>query len=284
MADGVKRKQTTVPAFRARKGGEKLVVLTAYDYPSARFADEAGVDAILVGDSVNMVVHGEPTTLTATMDMMVLHTRAVSNAAKYALVIGDLPFLSATISDADAVRNAGRLIAEGGAGAVKVERGNGLESAITTILRAGIPVMGHIGLTPQSILHLGGHTVQGKARAAALDLISEAQKLEELGCFSIVLECIPRELAAIITRKVSVPTIGIGAGAGCDGQVLVWHDVMGLESRYAPRHARKFANLAPIIDGAIRDYIGAVKLGGFPGDTESFAAGEGILDNIGDLE
>lgn len=284
MSEELKRKPMTVPAFRARKNGEKLVVLTAYDYPSARFADEAGVDAILVGDSVNMVVHGEPTTLTATMEMMVLHTQAVSRATKHALVIGDLPFLSATTCDADAVRNAGRLIAEGGAGAVKVERGNGLESAITAILHAGIPVMGHIGLTPQSILHLGGHTVQGKARAAALDLISEAQKLEELGCFSIVLECIPSELAAIITRKVSIPTIGIGAGAGCDGQVLVWHDLLGLESRYAPKHARKFADLSPVIDRAIRDYIGAVRSGEFPGDAETFAAGEGVLDNIGDLD
>jgi 3-methyl-2-oxobutanoate hydroxymethyltransferase len=284
MPDNSKRKPMTAPAFRARKGGDKLVVLTAYDYPSARFADNAGVDAILVGDSAAMVVHGHANTLAASMDMMVLHTQAVSRAARYALVIGDLPFLSATVSDAEAVRNAGRLIAEGGAGAIKVERGNGLESAITAMLRAGIPVMGHIGLTPQSILHLGGHVVQGKVRAAALDLVSEAQKLEELGCFSIVLECIPRELAAIITRRISIPTIGIGAGAGCDGQVLVWHDLLGLESRYAPRHARKFADLAPVIDGAIRDYIAAVRNGEFPGDAESFAAGEGVLDNIGDLE
>lgn len=270
----------TVPVFRSTKGRGKLAVCTAYDYPSAMLAETAGIDAILVGDSVNMVVHGQDNTLTATMDMMILHLRAVSRAVQKTLIIGDMPFLSYTVNDDDAVRNAGRMVAEGGADAVKLEKGTGLASTIKAILRAGIPVMGHVGLTPQSILHSGGFRMQGRAKATAHDIINEAKMLEELGCFSIVLECIPAELAEAITACIGIPTIGIGAGAACDGQVLVWHDMLGLSLGYLPKHARRFAELKPTIQKALEDYVQSVREGTFPGPMESFKGEDGLLDDL----
>jgi 3-methyl-2-oxobutanoate hydroxymethyltransferase len=262
-----------VPAFVSAKGREKIAMMTAYDAPSARILDAAGIDVLLVGDSVEMTVYGRENTLTATMDTMVRQTRAVADAVTRALVVGDMPFLSYQVDPAEAVRNAGRLLAEGGAAAVKVEGGRRVLPAIEAMLAADIPVMGHVGLTPQSFRKFGGFKVQGKTVEAAAEIRADAEALAEAGCFGIVLECVPEGLAAEITRAIEIPTIGIGAGAACDGQVLVFQDAMGLTGDKTPRFARKYAELASVIGDAARAYAKDVKEGTFPNASESFSGG-----------
>jgi len=260
----------TVPALVTAKGNEKIAMMTAYDAPSAALLDEAGVDVLLVGDSIEMVLYGESHTLSATMDSMLRHSRAVSRAARRALVVGDMPFLSYQADPAAAVRNAGRFLAEGGCAAVKVEGGRRVLSAVEAILSADIPVMGHIGLTPQSFHKFGGFKVQGRHAGAAAEILEDAAALAEAGCFALVLECVPRELGAQITQKVSIPTIGIGAGPDCDGQVLVYHDVMGLNRQFQPKFVRRYADLSTPILEAARQFTRDVKDGSFPNDSESF--------------
>ena len=264
---------TTVSLKERKKNGatsphDKIAMLTAYDYPSARILDEAGVDIVLVGDSCGNVVMGYPDTLSVTMDDMVHHTKIVSRGVHHALVVADMPFLSYQISPEEALRNAGRLIAEAGAQVVKLEGAvDKFGDAIGAILRAGIPVMGHIGLTPQSVNQIGGYKVQGRSPECRVRLKDEAKGLEQIGCFAIVLECIPADLAAEITAQVAVPTIGIGAGAMCDGQVLVLHDILGWG---ATRFTKTFADVRGLMGQACKDYVAAVKEGTFPGKEHEF--------------
>jgi 3-methyl-2-oxobutanoate hydroxymethyltransferase len=250
------------------------VALTAYDFPFARIADEAGVDLILVGDSLGMVVQGCETTLPVTMDEMVYHTRMVARGRRRALVVSDLPFLSYQVSPADAVANAGRLIKEGGAEAVKLEGGCAVAETIARIAAVDIPVMGHIGLTPQSVHRMGGHKVQGRRHGQAPGqrerLIDDAMAVEAAGAFAIVLEGIPLDLAAELTERLTIPTIGIGAGRHCDGQILVLHDVLGLCDRVAPRFAQRYADLWSAARGAIGAYADEVRGGAFPTAAHSF--------------
>ncbi len=261
--------RVTTATFRERKqSGEKIAVLTAYDYPSALLQEEAGVDAILVGDSLGMAIMGGEDTLSVTMDDMLHHTRMVSRAAQRAMVIADMPFLSYQITPEEALRNAGRFIAEAGAQAVKLEGpAERFGGAIELILRAGIPVMGHIGLTPQSVHQIGGYKVQGRDAASRERLKQEALGLQELGCFSIVLECIPADLAAEITASMQIPTIGIGAGAGCDGQVLVMHDMLGWGKA---RFTKTYADVRAAMLQAFKDYTEEVKSGAFPTEAHAY--------------
>jgi len=265
------RTTVSIPDLIAQKGKEKIAVLTAYDAPSARILDAAGIDVLLVGDSVAMAVYGEPSTLTASLDALVRHTKAVSGATRRALVVGDMPFLSYQASPADAVRNAGRFLAEGGCGAIKLEGGRRVLPAVDAILSADIPVMGHVGMTPQSFRKFGGFKVQGKSAGAAEEILEDAVALDAAGCFAIVLECVPDALAERITATVSVPTIGIGAGPHCDGQVLVYHDLLGLSGDFRPKFVRRYAELAPVIEDAARRYLEDVKSGAFPSREETFA-------------
>ena len=259
------RKKITTSAFRQKKErGEPITMLTAYDYPTALAEDEAGVDSILVGDSLAMVVLGYQNTLPVTMDEMLHHARAVARGAKYALLIGDMPFMSYQVSTQEAVRNAGRFLQEGGMEAVKLEGGRERLDAIRAIVGAGIPVMGHLGLTPQSVNQLGGFRPQGKSAPAAKRLLEDALMLEEAGCFGLVLESVPARLAQLISQRISIPTIGIGAGVGCDGQVLVTHDLLGLFDRFTPRFVKKYANLSGEMHRAFADYISDVQQRQFP--------------------
>ena len=271
MASLSETSPVSVPTLLAAKGGEKIAMMTAYDAPSARLLDEAGIDVLLVGDSIEMTVYGEGSTLSATMDSRVRHTRAVAHSAKRALVVGDMPFLSYQTDPSEAVRNAGRFLAEGGAAAVKVEGGRRVLPAIAAILAADIPVMGHLGLTPQSFRKLGGYKVQGRDADDAREILDDARALADAGCFAIVLECVPETLAAAITREVPVPTIGIGAGPACDGQVLVFHDVMGMDPDWKPKFARRYADLAAVITDAARSFARDVRTGSFPSAEESFS-------------
>jgi 3-methyl-2-oxobutanoate hydroxymethyltransferase len=264
----------TIPALVAAKGVERIAMLTAYDAPSAALLDSAGVDVLLVGDSVEMAVYGEANTLSATMDSMIRHSRAVSRAVKRALVVGDMPFLSYQADTVRAVENAGRFLAEGGCAAVKVEGGSRMLPAVEAILAADIPVMGHVGLTPQSYHKFGGFKVQGREPETALQIREDARALTAAGCFSIVLECVPAALAAEITREAPVPTIGIGAGSACDGQVLVFHDVMGLTRDLSPRFVRRYADLSSVIEEAAKGFTRDVKDGSFPTAEESFSGGK----------
>jgi len=270
----------TIPALVAAKGGEKIAMLTAYDAPSAALLDSAGVDVLLVGDSVEMAVYGEPNTLSATMDSMVRHSRAVSRAVKRAVVVGDMPFLSYQTDPSRAVENAGRFLAEGGCAAVKVEGGGRVLPAVDAILAADIPVMGHVGLTPQSFRKFGGFKVQGREAGSARAIRDDAKALAEAGCFAIVLECVPAALAAEITSEVGVPTIGIGAGPSCDGQVLVFHDVMGLTRELHPRFVRRYADLSSVIEEAAKAFTRDVKEGSFPTEQESFSGGKTALRRV----
>ena len=265
--------KVTVRTFLARKvAGEKIVMLTAYDYTTARLLDEAGVDAILVGDSLSGVVQGHETTLPVTMDEMVYHTACVARGTRRAMVIGDMPFMSYQASEDEAIKNAGRFLKEGGAQAVKLEGGERVAGLVARLVSAGIPVMGHIGLTPQSVHQLGGYRLTGKAREEAERLVRDAHALEQAGAFAIVLEMVPAELAARITSELSIPTIGIGAGSGCDGQVLVVNDMLGLtEVRY--RFVKQYANLAADIRDAVARYAEEVRSGVFPGPEHSFTLG-----------
>src|SRR5438270_13788737 len=267
------QKKVTVPVVRAMKHAQRIGMLTAYDYPTAKIADAAGTDVILVGDSLGMVVLGYPDTLSVTVDDMIHHTRAVVRGTERALVVGDMPYLSYHISNEESVRNAGRFI-QAGAQAVKIEGGKAQRiKTIEAILDAEIPVMGHIGLTPQSVNVVGGFKLQGKHADDAKRLIDEAVALDGAGCFSIVLECVPEELAALITERVSVPTIGIGGGPVCDGQVLVFHDLLGLYDGHTPKFVRRYANIADEMRTAIEHYLADVRDGSFPDDAkESFHA------------
>jgi 3-methyl-2-oxobutanoate hydroxymethyltransferase len=259
---------TELKAMKER--GEKIAMLTAYDYPTAKLVEAAGVPIMLVGDSLGMVVLGYDSTLPVTLDDMIHHGKAVVRGAERAIIVVDMPFMSYQVSVEEALRNAGRLIKETGATAVKLEGGEAVAPTVRRLVDAGIPVMGHLGLTPQSVNQLGGYRMQGKTPAAAVKLINDAVALERAGAFAIVLETVPANVARMVTDKVTVPTIGIGAGPYCDGQVQVIHDFLGLYPDFLPRHARRFAELAPVVDGAVRSYVEQVQAGTFPTAKESF--------------
>jgi 3-methyl-2-oxobutanoate hydroxymethyltransferase len=270
----------TAPGILDRKGGPKIAMVTAYDYPGAVIADRAGIDIILIGDSVANAVHGMETTLEIGLDEIVLHTRAVKRAKPEALVVADMPWLSFHLGPEDSVRNAGRLVREGGAEAVKLEGGRKRLPAIHSILDAEIPVMGHVGLTPQSVNAMGGFKVQGKVVAAAREMIDDAKALSDAGCFSIVIEGVPDILGEIITKEVDAPTIGIGAGPNTDGQVLVFHDVLGLGSGQYPKFVRSYANLADEAVAALERYKADVQSGSFPADDESYHAPDEVISEL----
>lgn len=273
-------KSFTINDFFSAKGQDKITMLTAYDYSTAKLMDESGIDCILVGDSLGMVFQGNDSTLTVTVDDMVYHTKAVSKGAKRAFVVGDMPFLSYHVSTEDAVRNAGRLVTEGGANAVKLEGGVSMIPAIQAILHAQIPVMGHIGLTPQSVNAMGGFKVQGKEAAAAQQIIDDALALQEAGVFAIVLEGIPEKLAALITKKLSIPTIGIGASAACDGQVLVINDMLGMFSDFTPKFVKQYANIGEMMQDGIKQYINEVKNEVFPESKHTFTISDDVLEKL----
>jgi 3-methyl-2-oxobutanoate hydroxymethyltransferase len=272
--------QTTIPAIRARKGGAPLVMVTAYDTPGARIADEAGADVILVGDSLAMVVLGYDDTLQVTVDDMVHHVAAVGRARPRPLVVADLPWLSYHVSTEETIRNAAALI-RAGAQAVKLEGGRRRLPVIAALAGAEIPVMGHLGLTPQSIHVMGGYRVQGQQADAAAALVEDATALADAGCFAIVLEGIPAEVARMVTDTVAVPTIGIGAGPWCDGQVLVFHDVLGLEDRVLPRFVRRYASLKSDAVTALSAFAADVRARRFPSDAESYHLGDGAAAALG---
>lgn len=260
--------------------GEKFCMLTAYDYSTARLVDEAGVPLILVGDSLGMVMLGYDSTIPVTMDEMIHHTKAVARGAKNALIVGDMPFMTYHTSIEDALRNAGRFLQEGGAQAVKLEGGVAVVEKVRHIVAAGIPVMGHLGYTPQSTHQLGGPRAVGKTSEAAAQLLRDAQALEEAGVFAIVLELVPAPLAKLVTQKVRVPTIGIGAGKDCDGQVQVIHDILGLFSEFVPKHARQYARLREVARSAITAYMTEVREGTFPTPAHSPTMDESLLDAL----
>ena len=265
------RKQTTILDIQKMKEeGTKISVLTCYDYPTARILDSCGIDIILVGDSLGVVVAGHENTLPVTLDEMIYHTRAVMRAEPHSLVIADMPFLSYQIDIPQARMNAGRLIKEGGAAAVKLEGGANMSEVIRAIATMDIPVMAHIGLTPQSIHRMGGYRVQGKKEEQAERLLADALSVEEAGAFSVVLEGIPQKLARRISEKLTIPTIGIGAGPGCDGQVLVLHDILGLCEKYSPKFVKRYADVRTVIAEAVSTYISEVKGGEFPTESHSF--------------
>ncbi len=268
----------TVHDLKAMKQrGERFAMLTAYDYPTAKIAEAAGVPVLLVGDSLGMVVLGYDSTVRVTMEDMIHHVRAVARGSNRAMIVGDLPFMSYQSSADEAVRNAGRLLQEGGATAVKLEGGTAIAETAKRIVDAGVPCMGHIGLTPQSVHQLGGYRVQGKTPASAVRLLNDAQALEQAGCFAIVLETIPAPLGRLITERVSIPTIGIGAGIHCDGQVQVVHDMLGLFSDFVPKHARRYAELGVLATEAIASYVADVRSGAFPTAEHSFGVDENTL-------
>lgn len=261
----VRKKVTTRTLREKKQQGELITMLTAYDYPTALMIDRVGMDIILVGDSLGMVVLGYANTLPVTMEEMLHHCRAVSRGAQSALLVGDMPFMSYQVSVEDALRNAGRFLQEAGMDAVKLEGGRERLETVRGIVSAGIPVMGHLGLTPQSVNQLGGFRAQGKTAAAATRLLEDALLLEEAGCFSLVLESVPGQLGEYISKRLGIPTIGIGAGAGCDGQVLVTHDLLGLFDRFTPKFARKYANLYAEMEQAFTSFRQDVENGVFPG-------------------
>ncbi len=273
-------KKTAVTFKEAKAKGEKLSMLTAYDYTTAKLIDEAGIDAILVGDSLGMVMLGYEDTLSVTMEDMIHHSAAVARGIRNALLITDMPFMSYQTSVYDAVVNAGRLMKEGRAQAVKLEGGLEVCDHIRAIVKASIPVCGHIGLTPQSVNALGGFKVQGKGKEAAQRILDEARALEEAGAFAIVLECVPQALAAKITESVHVPTIGIGAGAGCDGQVLVYQDMLAMYSDMAPKFAKQFAQVGSLMKEAFAAYKKEVAQGIFPAQEHTFKMDETIIDKL----
>lgn len=263
-----------------KQRGERITMLTAYDYPTALSMTQAGVDILLVGDSLGMVVHGLENTLPVTMDMMVLHCQAVRRGAPQAFIVGDMPFMSYQVSVEDAKRNAARLLAEGGVDAVKLEGGRRMAETVRALVETGIAVQGHIGLTPQSVSAFGGMRVQGRSVEAARQLIDDASALEEAGVFSIVLEGIPSRLAALLSGRVGVPTIGIGAGPGCDGQVLVTHDLLGLFERFTPKFAKQYAALADAMRTAFSAYCDEVRAGVFPAEEHTYSMPDEVWQSI----
>lgn len=277
----MERKKVTPLDIQARKKeGRKITMLTAYDYPMALLEDRAGIDIILVGDSVGMTVLGYPNTLPVTMDEMIHHTKAVTRGAQYALIIGDMPFMSYNTSERDAILNAGRFMKEGGADAIKLEGGVSVKDTVKALVKAGIPVMGHIGLTPQTISMLGGFKVQGKDAEGAQKIIDDALQLEEAGAFSVLLEAVPAPIAKMVTERLTIPTIGIGAGVYCDGQVLVVHDLLGLFDRFTPKFAKRYINLSELILKAFQSYREEVSNGTFPTDQHSFHMEEKELSKV----
>jgi 3-methyl-2-oxobutanoate hydroxymethyltransferase len=260
--------------------GEKIPMLTAYDYATAKLIDEAGVPLILVGDSLGMVVLGYESTIPVTMEEMLHHTRAVVRGAKQALIVGDMPFMTYHANISDTLYNAASFMQQGGAQAVKLEGGENVAEVVRQVVQCGIPVMGHIGLTPQSIHQLGGFKVQGRTSEAAVRLLNDARALEEAGAFAIVLETIPAPLARVITKKIGIPTIGIGAGPWCDGQVQVISDMLGLYTDFVPKHAKQYARLFDIIKGAVASYISEVQSSAFPTDKESSTMDESLLAGL----
>nr|WP_320164742.1 3-methyl-2-oxobutanoate hydroxymethyltransferase [uncultured Trichococcus sp.] len=271
----------SVLTFRnAKQKNERLTMLTAYDYSTAKLIDASGIDSVLVGDSLGMVMLGYEDTLSVTMEDMIHHTKAVARGVKDALVVSDLPFMSYQTSVYDAVTNAGRLIKEGRAQAVKLEGGLEVCPQIKAIVEASIPVMAHLGLTPQSVNAFGGFKVQGKDEEAARSLIEQAKAVEAAGAFAVVLECIPAKLAELITKSISIPTIGIGAGNGCDGQVLVYQDMLGLYSDFTPKFVKRYAEIGPQMQTAIEDYITEVKNGAFPAAEHTFALSDAVIEKL----
>ena len=273
-------KQTVATFQRAKAEGRKLAMLTAYDYSTAKLQDEAGVDGILIGDSLGNVILGYEDTLSVTMEDMIHHSRAVARGASHALIVCDMPFLSYEVSVEDAVRNAGRLLKEGRANAVKLEGGREVCPQVRAIVAAGIPVMGHLGLTPQSVNAFGGFKVQGKGEEAAQKLLDEARAVEEAGAFAVVLECVPKALAKKITESISIPTIGIGAGADCDGQVLVYQDMLAMYANMKPKFVKQFAQVGKEMNEAFTAYKKAVEEGSFPGEEHTFKMDETIIDKL----
>ena len=275
------RKKITIPDLRSKKNeGRKITMLTAYDYPIAKIMDEVGIDVILVGDSVGMVVLGYDSTVPVTMDEMMHHAKAVRRGAKFALVVGDMPYMSYQVSGEQAIANSGRFIKEAGCDAVKIEWVPDCVDTVRAIVGAGIAVQGHIGLTPQTAGQLGGFKVQGRDSQKAKELVGQAAALEKAGCFSLVLECIPDQLARFITEELSIPTIGIGAGPYCDGQVLVTPDMLGLFDRFTPKFVKKYVNLWPEISKAVKNYKDDVEAAKFPDQSHSFLMKEDELKKI----
>lgn len=276
-------KRVTAMTFRdMKKRGEKTVMLTAYDYPSARLVDQAGIDGILIGDSLGMTVLGYDSTLPVTMEDMLHHVRAVARAARRSLVIADMPFLSYQVNSDEALRNAGRFLQEAGAQAVKLEGGRPVAETIQRIVSAGIPVMGHLGLTPQSVHALGGYGLQGADSQSAHRILDDARRLEDAGAFAVVLEKVPSELAERVTGALSIPTIGIGSGAGCDGQVLVFHDILGLSDGFRPKFLKVYAELGRAMAEAFERYRDEVKSGAYPVGEHAWSMDPTELDKLGE--
>jgi 3-methyl-2-oxobutanoate hydroxymethyltransferase len=275
-----RKKITPVDVQAMKREGKRIAMLTAYDYPTALLEDRAGIEIILVGDSLGMTVLGYENTVSVTMDEMIHHTKAVTRGAKVALIIGDMPFMSYNTSERDAILNAGRFMKEGGADAVKLEGGVSVKETVRAIVRAGIPVMGHLGLTPQTISMLGGFKVQGKDAQAAQKIIDDALSLEDAGAFSVLLEAIPAPVAKRITERLTVPTVGIGAGVHCDGQVLVVHDMLGFFDRFTPKFAKRYVNVSELMLKAFDSYREEVLKGTFPTDRHSFHIDEKELSKV----
>lgn len=273
-------KNTTVTLKEAKNKNQKITMLTAYDYSTAKLMDQAGVNAILVGDSLGMVILGYTDTISVTMEDMIHHSKAVANGCENSLVVTDMPFMSYQTSVYDAVVNAGQLMKEGRAGAIKLEGGKEIIPQVEAIVKASIPVMGHLGLTPQSVNTFGGYKVQGKSEETAKKLIDDAIALEQAGAFAIVLECVPESLAKLITDKISIPTIGIGAGAGCDGQVLVYQDMLGMFSDFTPKFVKKFGNVGEEMREAFVKYIKEVNEGTFPAKEHCFKMDDSIISKL----
>ncbi|MCI8717516.1 MAG: 3-methyl-2-oxobutanoate hydroxymethyltransferase [Lachnospiraceae bacterium] len=273
--------KTSVLTFKnAKLNSEKITMLTAYDYSTAKLMDESGIDSILVGDSLGNVILGYEDTISVTMEDMIHHGAAVSRGVKNALVVIDMPFMSYQTSTYDALVNAGRLMKEGRAGAVKLEGGKAVCPQIQAITHAGIPVMAHLGLTPQSIHAFGGHRVQGKTEEAAKKLLEDARAIEEAGAFAVVLECVPSKLAALITKELTIPTIGIGAGNCCDGQVLVYQDLLGMFSDFTPKFVKKYANVGEIMKEAFKEYKREVSSGVFPAKEHEYAISDEVIEKL----
>ena len=273
--------KNTVTTFQqAKRNGEKLTMLTAYDYSMAKLIDEAGVNSILVGDSLGNVILGYDDTVSVTMEDMIHHGAAVARGAKEALVIIDMPFMSYQTSVQDALVNAGRLMKEGRAGAVKLEGGPRVAPQIEAIVSAGIPVCGHIGLTPQSIHAFGGFKVQGKSEETARKLLEDAKAVEEAGAFAVVIEGVPKKLADLITKQLTIPTIGIGAGNGCDGQVLVYQDMLGMFSDFTPKFVKRFADIGEVMKEAFGNYIKEVKSGTFPAEEHEYTVDDSVIEKL----
>lgn len=273
-------KNTSVTFKDSKKNGEKLTMLTAYDYTTAKLLDESGIDSILVGDSLGMVVLGYDDTLSVTMEDMIHHSAAVARGAKNALIVTDMPFMSYQTSVYDAVVNAGRLVKEGKAQAVKLEGGIEFCEHIKAIVNASIPVCAHLGLTPQSINAFGGFKVQGKGKDAAQKLLDEARAVEQAGAFAVVLECVPAKLAKKISESISIPTIGIGAGAGCDGQVLVYQDMLAMYPAFKPKFVKQYTQLGSVMKDAFKQYIAEVKSGAFPSEEHTFKIDDEIIESL----